>query len=155
MIFIKNLKIFNCSINESFHWSKLPKMKKLLKEKIIKFPYGADLTGAYLTGAYLTGAYLRGADLTGAYLTGADLTGADEEKIEIKDFMCVQGLGSQDRTTYIFETEIGIVIKCGCFFGTEKEFKKKVRETHDKNQYAKEYTEMLKLAHIRFSRKED
>ena len=65
MIYIKNLKIFNCSINESFHWSKLPKMKKLMNKEVIKFPYGADLTGADLTGAYLTGADLRGADLTG------------------------------------------------------------------------------------------
>ena len=217
MIFIKNLKIFNCSINESFHWSKLPKLRQKMEQEYFRFPLGADLRGAdlrgaylrgadlrsadlegaYLRGAYLRGAYLRGAYLRGAYLRGADLEGADlrgadlrgadlegaylegadlrgadlrgadlegaylrgaylrgadKEKILINDFMSVQGLGSQDRQTLIFNTEIGIVVQCGCFFGTEKEFKKKVKETHRSTNYEKEYLEMLKLAKIRFSR---
>ena len=149
MIYIKNLKIFTCNINESFHWSKLPKLKEKMREEYINFPFCADLSRADLRGADL-----RGADLRGANLSRADLRGANKEKIEIKDFMIVQGLGSYDRTTYIYDTEIGIIIQCGCFYGTEKEFKKQLKETHGDNQYSKEYEEMLKLVHIRFSRKE-
>lgn len=113
---------------------------------------GANLIDADLSGADLIDADLGGADLGGTYLSYADLIGAYLEKNKILDFMFVQGLGSQNRITYIFKTEIGIVIKCGCFYGAEKEFEEKVKETHGNNQYAKEYNEMLKLAHIRFSR---
>ena len=133
--------------------------------------YGADLRGADLRGANLRGANLRGADLRGADLYGADLRGADlrganlrganlrgadkntPERLTIKDFMLVQGLGSQDRTTYFFDTEeIGIIVICGCFYGTEKAFKKAVKETHKDGQYAKEYLTMLNVVKIRFSR---
>ena len=122
--------------------------------------YDADLYGANLRGANLYGANLRGADLYGANLYGADLRGADlrginGEKVSIKDFMIVTGLGSQNRQTFIFYTNIGIVLQCGCFFGTEKEFKKKVKETHKGTNYEKEYMGMLKLAKIRFSRESE
>ena len=67
--------------------------------------------------------------------------------------MSVQGLGSQNRTTYFYDTEeIGIVVQCGCFYGTEKAFKKQVKETHKDGQFAKEYLSMLKVVKIRFSR---
>ena len=193
---IKNTKIFTVNINCKYHWRKLPKFIKFMRENYLNFKFnadlsgadlrdadlsgadlrgadlrdadlsGADLTGAYLTGAELrgadltgadlTGAYLSGADLTGAYLSGADLTGANKntpEKLTIKDFMFVQGLGSVDRVTYFYDTEeIGLVIKCGCFYGTEKAFEKKVKETHKNGQYANEYLSMLKVVKIRFSR---
>ena len=162
---IKNTKIFTVSIDCKYHWSKLPKFIEFLKNNYINFKYGADLRGAYLRGAYLrgadlVGAYLTGADLTGAYLrgaylTGADLTGADKntpEKIKILDFMSVQGLGSLDRQTIFYKTEIGVIVQCGCFYGTEKEFKKAVKERHQDGQYAKEYLTMLKVVEVRFSR---
>ena len=66
--------------------------------------------------------------------------------------MSVCGLGSCNRQTLIFNTNIGIVLQCGCFYGTEKTFKKQVKETHKGTNYEKEYLEMLKLAHIRFQR---
>lgn len=112
----------------------------------------ADLCDANLYGADLCGADLRGANLCGANLCGANLRGINGEKVSIKDFMIVTGLGSQNRQTFIFYTNIGIVLQCGCFFGTEKEFKKKVKETHKGTNYEKEYMGMLKLAKIRFSR---
>ena len=197
MIYIKNLKVFNCSINESFHWSKLPKLKeKLTKEKFV-FPGYANLSSANLSYANLSyadlrSANLRFADLSYANLSYADLRSAnlrfadlsyadlrfanlsyadlrfanlssanlsyaklkpiDNQEVIIKDFMTVQGLGSNNRQTHIFDTNIGIVLICGCFYGTEKEFKKKVKETHKGTNYEKEYMEMLKLAKIRFSR---
>ena len=125
MIFIKNFTIFKCSRKEKYHWSKLPKLIKLMRRELL-------------------------------YLYGADLRGADKstpEKLTIKDFMLIQGLGSQDRTTFFFNTEeIGIVIRCGCFYGTEKAFKKAVKETHKDGQFAKEYLSMLEVVKIRFSR---
>ena len=71
--------------------------------------------------------------------------------------MSVCGLGSCNRQTLIFDTNIGIVLQCGCFYGTEKAFKKQVKETHKGTNYEQEYLKMLELAHVRFSRanKED
>ena len=212
MIFIKNLKVFNCSINESFHWSKLPKLKeKMSEENFIFNSYAnlsdadlryanlrsanlrsanlrsanlryANLSDADLSDANLSDADLRSADLSDANLSDADLRSAnlrsanlrsanlsyanlsyanlsdaklkpiDDKEVIIKDFMSVCGLGSCNRQTLIFNTNIGIVLQCGCFYGTEKAFKKQVKETHKGTNYEKEYLEMLKLAHIRFQR---
>ena len=82
----------------------------------------------------------------------AELKPIDDNEVVIKDFMSVWGLGSCNRQTLIFDTNIGIVLQCGCFYGTEKAFKKQVKETHKGTNYEKEYLEMLKLAHIRFQR---
>ena len=172
MIFIKNLKVFNCSISESFHWSKLPKLKEKMSEEALFFNSYADLRYADLSYADLRSADLRSADLRYANLRDADLRYADlrdadlryadlryaklkpidDKEVIIKDFMSVCGLGSCDRQTLIFNTNIGIVLQCGCFYGTEKAFKKQVKETHKGTNYEKEYLEMLKLAHIRFQR---
>ena len=162
MIFIKNLKVFNCNVNESFHWSKLPKLKEKMSEDKFVFNSSADLSDADLSGANLSSANLRSAnlsyaDLSFANLRFADLSDAklkpiDNKEVIIKDFMCVFGLGSENRQTLIFDTNIGIILQCGCFYGTEEAFKKQVKETHKGNNYEKEYLEMLKLAKIRFSR---
>ena len=212
MIFIKNLKVFNCSISESFHWSKLPKLKEKMSEEKFVFNSSAnlryanlryadlrsadlsyadlsyanlssanlssanlsyanlsyadlrsadlsyaDLSYANLSSANLSSANLRFADLSSANLSYADLSSAklrsiDDKEVIIKDFMSVCGLGSCNRQTLIFNTNIGIVLQCGCFYGTEKAFKKQVKETHKGTNYEKEYLEMLKLAHIRFQR---
>ena len=202
MIFIKNLKVFNCSISESFHWSKLPKLKEKMSEEKFVFNSFADLSDADLRFANLSDADLRFANLRSANLSDADLRFAnlrfadlrfanlrsadlgfadlrfadlrfanlsdanlrfanlrsaklkpiDDKEVVIKDFMSVWGLGSQNRQTLIFNTNIGVVLQCGCFYGTEKAFKKRVKETHKGTNYEKEYLEMLKLAHIRFQR---
>ena len=202
MILIKNLKVFNCSISESFHWSKLPKLKEKMSEEALIFNSSANLRSANLRYADLRSANLRCADLRYADLRSANLRSAnlryadlrcadlryadlrsanlryadlryadlsyanlryadlsyaklkpiDDKEIIIKDFMSVCGLGSCNRQTLIFNTNIGIVLQCGCFYGTEKAFKKQVKETHKGTNYEKEYLEMLKLAHIRFQR---
>ena len=72
MIFIKNLKVFNCSINESFHWSKLPKLKDKMSEEALFFNSYADLRYADLRSADLRSADLRSADLSSADLSSAD-----------------------------------------------------------------------------------
>ena len=152
MIFIKNLKVFNCSISESFHWSKLPKLKEKMLEEEFVFNSYADLSSANLSDADLRYANLSYADLSYADLSSAKLKPIDAKEVIIKNFMSVCGLGSCNRQTLIFNTNIGIVLQCGCFYGTEKAFKKQVKETHKGTNYEKEYLEMLKLAHIRFQR---
>ena len=202
MIKIKNLKVFNCDISSSFHWSKSPKLLNKMKNESLVFPRHADLrhadlssadlrcadlrcanlSHAILRGANLSHAILRGANLSHAILSEADLRFAilseadldstflmdsnlshadlsyaklrpiDNKNVIIKDFMSVHGLGSQNRSTLIFNTNVGIVIQCGCFYGTEKEFREQVKRTHGSNNYAKEYLEMLELAKIRFNR---
>ncbi len=182
MIFIKNLKVFNCSINESFHWSKLPKLKDKMSEEKFVFDSYADLSYADLSSANLSSANLRYADLSSANLSYADLSYADlssanlsyadlssadlryadlryaklspidDKEVIIKDFMSVCGLGSCNRQTLIFDTNIGIVLQCGCFYGTEEAFKKQVKETRAGTNYEQEYLKMLELAHVRFFR---
>ena len=235
MISIKKLKVFNCSINESFHWSKLPKLKEKMSEEKFVFDSYADLSSAYLrsanlryadlSSAYLryanlsyanlSSAYLRSANLSSANLSSANLSYADlssanlssanlsfanlrsanlssanlsfanlrsanlssanlssadlsfadlcdaklkpidDKDVIIKDFMSVSGLGSCNRQTLIFDTNIGIVLQCGCFYGTEAKFKEKVKETHAGTNYEQEYLKMLELAHVRFSRQNE
>lgn len=117
--------------------------------------FGADLTCADLRNAKLSSDSLHFTKLFNTDLTQAELSPINGEKVIIEDFMSVQGLGSFNRPTLIFKTNIGIVVQCGCFYGTEKQFRKRVKETHGDNNYAKEYLEMLKLAKIRFSRGEN
>lgn len=95
------------------------------------------------------------ANLFSADLRSAKLNPIDNKEVVIEDFMSVCGLGSANRNTLIFKTNIGIVIRHGCFYGTEKEFKKQVKDTHKGTNYEKEYMEMLKLAKIRFGSKKD
>ena len=45
--------------------------------------------------------------------------------------------------------EIGV--RCGCFYGTLKEFKEKVKETHGESKKAKEYLMLADLMEYRFS----
>lgn len=157
MILIKNLKVFNCSINESFHWSKLPKLKDKMSEENFVFDSYANLRYAHLRYADLSAADLSDADLRYADLSYAKLKPIDDKEVIIKDFMSVCGLGSCNRQTLIFDTNIGIVLQCGCFYGTEEAFEKQVKETHAGTNYEQEYLKMLELAHVRFSRanKED
>ena len=187
MIFIKNLKVFNCSVNESFHWSKLPKLKEKMSEENFIFNSDADLRSANLSTANLSHADLSDADLRSANLSTANLSHADlsyanlsdadlsyanlsyanlshadlsdaklkpidDKEVIIKDFMSVCGLGSCNRQTLIFNTNIGIVLQCGCFYGTKKAFEKRVKETHAGTNYEQEYLKMLELAHVRFQR---
>ena len=117
--------------------------------------YGANLRGANLYGANLYGADLRGANLYGADLRGANLYGADllganlgEEwgKLEKNTDIFIAGpLGSRDGYTTFFHTNKGIFVQCGCFRGTLDEFVAKVKETHDDNEYARNYLAIVEF----------
>ena len=69
------------------------------------------------------------------------------------DYATAKGFGSEYRTTTFFKlkdsNEIGV--RCGCFYGTLKEFKEKVKETHGETKKAKEYLMLADLMEYRFS----
>ena len=67
------------------------------------------------------------------------------------DIATISGFGRKYRTTTFFRTnDNDIFVKCGCFFGTLDEFRKKVKETHGDNKYAKEYLMIADLMEMRF-----
>lgn len=70
------------------------------------------------------------------------------------DVSCIGNIGSRGFYTTVFNTDKGIFVSCGCFFGTLKEFKKQVLITH-KNipQYKKEYLDMIDYVQKRFKPK--
>ena len=67
------------------------------------------------------------------------------------DYISIKGLGSVNRTTTICKDKIlGISVKCGCFFGSLKDFEEKVKEIHGNNKYAQEYKLLIELAKVHF-----
>lgn len=64
------------------------------------------------------------------------------------DLFVAPGLGSRYRNTTFFREPTKISVVCGCFCGTLEEFRKKVRETHGNNRYAREYELACQLAEL-------
>lgn len=62
------------------------------------------------------------------------------------------GFGSANRTTYAFNCQDGIWVRCGCFSGSLEEFREKVRERHGDTPFAIEYLAVADLIERRFSR---
>ncbi len=73
---IKNTKVFTVNGECKYHWSKLPKLIKLMSEKILDLR-GADLSNADLSNTNFSHVNFRGADLSYADLSNADLSNAD------------------------------------------------------------------------------
>ena len=68
-----------------------------------------------------------------------------------RDWALVDSFGSRERATTFFRCNDGKVrVSCGCFYGTIHQFEKKVRKTHKRNQFAKEYLLVAKLMKRRF-----
>ena len=115
---------------------------------------GANLAGADLAGANLAGANLAGADLAGAYLVGANLAGASGEKLTLvggRPVVWFGPIGSEQRTVYAFQTDGGIYVRAGCFFGPLTKFKAQVVKTHGENEHAREYAAFVTLAEAHFA----
>ena len=124
--------------------------------------HGAELYGADLHGANLCCAYLHGADLYGANLCGANLRDANlrdaklrdsnlyDTKIKDKGILLIGNIGSRYGYTTIYDTDKGIYVKCGCFFGTIDEFVIKVKETHKGNEHERDYLAMVEFIKIKF-----
>ena len=112
----------------------------------------ADLRGADLQWAYLQGADLRGADLRGACLQEADLQraelrGADGNKILLvgsSPILQIGPIGSRSDYLLSYNTEQGIYIKAGCWFGAIKEFVVQVKNTNESGLYKAEYEAAVK-----------
>ena len=114
---------------------------------------GANLAGAYLDGAYLAGANLTranltranldGANLAWAYLDGANLDGA--KLIGERPIFMIGPIGSRHSYFTSYNTDKGIMLRAGCFFGTVDEFTEKLSEEHQNNDHAKEYLSALEL----------
>ncbi len=72
-----------------------------------------------------------------------------------QDLFVVTGLGSRYRSTTFFREPTKISVVCGCFCGTLEEFRKKVRETHGNNKYAREYELACQLAELHILEEEE
>jgi hypothetical protein len=117
--------------------------------------YGADLRSANLYGADLGGANLGGANLGGANLGGANLGGANlGESGKLtgdRPFFQVGPIGSRQDVLAAFQTEKGVFLRAGCFFGTVEEFKGKLQDEHGDNAHAVEYRAALVLIEAHYT----
>lgn len=67
------------------------------------------------------------------------------------DYIVVQGFGRVQRTTTFYRLKDGdIGVSCGCFHGTIKQFRDKVKKTHGDGKYAKEYLMIADLMELHF-----
>lgn len=68
-----------------------------------------------------------------------------------RDYCCFQSFGSRNDTTTAFRQKDGsILIRCGCFSGSMKEFVEAVEKTHGANQYGREYLAIAEVIKVRF-----
>ncbi len=115
---------------------------------------GANLRGAYLSGADLSGADLYEADLGGAYLRGANLRGANLREANLYEadlrgagaiWSCGPG-GSRYDMCYFVQHADGLMVNCGCFWGTLAEFEAAVEEGHGDNEHGRYYRAVIEAA---------
>ena len=72
-----------------------------------------------------------------------------------RDYSATSCFGSENRTTTFFRTKDGgISVRCGCFCGTLREFREKVKERHGDSRLAKEYLMLADLMEFRLSKDE-
>ena len=71
----------------------------------------------------------------------------------VEDFMIISPLGSRNSALTIVKGQD--FVATGCFFGTKKEFLKKVKETHGDNKHAKMYRAVIKFAFTNFEVKKE
>ena len=98
-----------------------------------------DLSGANLYGANLYGANLYGANLSATNLRGADLSGAGAI------WSCGPG-GSRYDMCHFVQHDHGLMVNCGCFWGTLAEFEAAVEETHGDNEHGRYYRAVIEAA---------
>ena len=72
-----------------------------------------------------------------------------------RDYSATSCFGSENRTTTFFRTKDGgISVRCGCFYGTLREFREKVKERHGDSRLAKEYLMLADSMEFRLSKDE-
>lgn len=79
--------------------------------------------------------------------------------VDTRDYIAFTGFGSEHRTTQMYSGQDGCIhVSCGCFHGTLKEFKNKIKTTNEwfgipketALRFRKEYLECIRLAKIHF-----
>ena len=71
-------------------------------------------------------------------------------------YATIKGFGRESRATTFFRLKSGeIGVRCGCFYGTVEQFRKKVKETHGNSKYAKEYLMIADLMELHFEHEEE
>ena len=98
----------------------------------------------------VTEAVKQSADLRGAYLRGAYLGGAGKIA-NAEDILIIGNIGSRAGYTQVYNTDNGIFVKCGCFFGSIDEFAEKVKKTHGDNKHAQAYRLLIDFAKQKFN----
>jgi len=78
------------------------------------------------------------ANLAEANLAGAKLIGE-------RPIFMIGPIGSRHSYFTSYNTDKGIMLRAGCFFGTVDEFTEKLSEEHQNNDHAKEYLSALEL----------
>ena len=61
------------------------------------------------------------------------------------------GFGSVNGTTYFFNCDDGIWVRCGCFFGDIKQFREQVKKTR-KGRIKKEYLMIADLVKMKWKK---
>ena len=114
---------------------------------------GASLVGARLVGARLVGASLVGASLVGARLVGASLVGASLVGARLDGAKGYYGhvyigpIGSRNGMLQVVRQKDGTdIVGAGCWSGSVKDFKARVKATHKDNRHAKDYMAAINLA---------
>ena len=73
-----------------------------------------------------------------------------------KDYACSKGFGRYARSTTFFRgKDGGLLVSCGCFYGTILEFRDKVKETHGDGKMAREYLMLADLMEYHFSEEDE
>jgi len=154
--------LFECELsaevqNKSLHVKTGFAIRRAIKEKANLG--GANLRDAYLRGANLRDAYLRGANLRDANLGGANLGGADLGGANLKGagkligerpILIIGNVGSDNSYLQAYNTDKGIFMQRGCFFGSLKEFKNAVEEKHKGTVHCDEYNNLINFVENHF-----
>ena len=90
-----------------------------------------------------------------AWVYGNARVCGDAQVQNCRDYSATSCFGSENRTTTFFRTKDGgISVRCGCFYGTLREFREKVKERHGDSRLAKEYLMLADLMEFRLSKDE-
>lgn len=96
------------------------------------------------------------AEVINSFVFGSTVIRGDAYITSTRDWASVVSFGSRDDSTTFFRCKDGkIRVACGCFFGTIKEFKKRVKEEHSDNKFGKEYLKLIELMKLRFSKPDE
>lgn len=86
-----------------------------------------------------------------AYVSGGVNVTGDADIESPQDIVWFSSVGSENGTLTAYVTQdADIEVTRGCFRGTLAEFESVVHTTHDRNQYAKEYTLLIEFIQLRF-----